>query len=159
MKPPGAAPRRLAREAGWLLGVVERFERLEAATGQPHSSWADHSTDDPQRRSEIDRIELQPKAGHQVVAVGEDLGPMTLQAAPVGQGPGRCELFDECATVDADHPRGELDPLDMGEYPVEPSTYAFMPMEANSQQLDGAIVGETRHDPVQIASFECLVEP
>ena len=49
---------------GWLLGVVDRFERLKAAAGKLHGSRTDRSTDDPQRWSKVKRVEVQPEAGH-----------------------------------------------------------------------------------------------
>lgn len=141
-----------------LLGVVNRFEGLEAPASKPHGSRTDDSTHEPQRRCELDRIEVQPEVGHQVIPIGEQLGPLTLQPASTRQGHGHSELFDEYITVDADHPGTELDSLDMGEDPVEPTTHSSVATETHTKQLDRAIFCKAGDDPVEIPGLQSFVE-
>jgi len=145
-------------EVCWLPAVVDWLEGLETPAGQPRDSWTDNPTDDSQRRSEIDRIEVEPEAGHLVVSIGEDLGPLTLETPPASHGRGYSELLDQHVAIDADHPRGELDVPNAAKHPVEPSTHPVMPAETNTEQLNGAIFGETGYDPLAIPGFEGLIE-
>ncbi len=141
-----------------LPGGIYRFERFEASSGESRSGRPDRSAGYPERRSEVDRVEVQAQTCDQIVPIGEDLGPSTVQKPPIGENPGHSEFLDEGVAVDADHPGSELDSFHMSEHPVEPTLYAGVPVKANTKQLHGAILGEARHDPVEVACLECLVE-
>ncbi len=134
------------------------FEGLETAAGKPHRSWTDHPANHSEGRREVDRIEVEPEAGHEVVSIGEDLSPLTIQTASTGQGSGHCELLDERVTIHADDPRSELETVNVGEHPVQPTAYSFVSVESDTEQLNGAVCCETCDHPVEICGLEGLIE-
>lgn len=141
-----------------VFGAIKHFVRSEATADERGSGRSHCSTGHPDGRCEVNRIEVQPEAGHEILPIREDLGPSALEAASAGEDPGHRELLDEGITVDAHQPRSELDPFDMGKHPAEPSADTRATDQPDAEQLDRAVLGEASDNPFEVTGLQGVVE-